>query len=74
MTAYAGACQDLGFICDWRVTADRRSAAVDGLVDHLNEVHATGSTSPALSAVVDSHITETPAGTSGGAHTKEHAS
>lgn len=60
MTEYVVACQDLGFVCDWQTVSDRRTAPVAALVDHLNEEHGTGTTSPALSALIDRHIIELP--------------
>lgn len=65
MTEYSGACQDLGFLCDWYAGADSREHVVSALVDHLNQTHGTGSTSPALSRLIDRHVTEVPASAAG---------
>jgi len=62
MSEFAGACQDLGFICDWQTDAGGREFVVASLVDHLNQAHGTGATSPALSRLIDKYVTEVPAG------------
>lgn len=54
--SYYGQCQDLGFICDWQIAADTRDGAVESLVEHINRVHGTGATSPALSALIGRHV------------------
>lgn len=75
MSKYAGSCQSLGFLCDWQVTAESRTDVVSWLVDHLNNVHGTGSTSPALNALIDRHVSDLPAGGSGKpTHVKESRS
>lgn len=74
MSEYTGACQDLGFLCDWQSTAATRQDVVLDLVVHLNQVHGTGSTSPALGALIGRYISETPAGDGKPAHLRERAS
>jgi predicted small metal-binding protein len=63
MSEFAGACQDLGFICDWRTEAESKERVVAVLVDHLNQAHGTGAKSPALSGLIDKYVAEVPAGT-----------
>ena len=75
MTRYAGACQGLGFLCDWQFAADSRQSVVSLLVEHLNQIHGTGATSPALSALIDLHVTEIlPGGAGKPTHAKERTS
>ncbi|WP_183097961.1 DUF1059 domain-containing protein [Nocardioides pelophilus] len=76
MTDYAVECQALGFVCDWRMISDDKPAAVAAVVEHVNKAHGTGTTSLALSALVERYVAELPArGPSGRhSHRKEHAS
>lgn len=72
---HAGACQSLGFVCDWHVDADSRALATSALMDHLNATHGVGSTSPALAALIDRHVTDLPAEKPGSStNVQEHAS
>lgn len=75
MIAHSGTCQDLGFVCEWRVFADTEESVADGLLEHLNRVHGTGSTSPALHSLVRAYVTDlSPARANSPTHSKEHVS
>lgn len=73
MTMYSGACQDLGFLCEWEATALDSASVVLSLVDHLNAAHQTGATSPALSALISRHVTELPDRVGEPTHVQERA-
>jgi predicted small metal-binding protein len=74
MTAYQGECQALGFICAWQVVADTQADAATAMLEHINEAHGTGATSPALSALIARHVTKTAAQAWSGHYDQEHAS
>jgi|GEM_PF-5671732 len=76
MTVYAVECQALGFICDWRMISDEKPDVIAAVVEHVNQTHSTGTTSPALGALIGRYVTELAArGPSGRhSHRKEHPS
>ncbi len=58
MTMYAADCYDLGFICEWQAQGESGPATATALAEHINDVHDTGTTSPALNELISKCIFE----------------